>query len=174
MLVTLDTRDGSAADDETPADYRVRRRIVRWPTEALAWAQDAGLVDITTLRLYAGAGGQSAAGGNVTPTEETNVERAPVRLLSPNAGSVFLLSVELPGEVQQLEVAALCEPGAGVRELRLWVDGELWHTWLGDPAGVYRVMWPLQVGEHEFVVEAEGSSGAVRSEPVRVRVEAGS
>ncbi|NLG28098.1 MAG: PBP1A family penicillin-binding protein [Chloroflexi bacterium] len=174
VLVTVDTRDSSAADDETPADYRVRRRIVRWPTEALAWAQDAGLVDIMTLRLYAGLGGQSAQGGDAMPTAAANAEHGPVRLLSPNAGSVFLLSVELPGEVQQLEVAALCEPKAGARELRLWVDDELWHTWPGDPAGVYRVMWPLQVGEHEFVVEAEGSAGAVRSEPVRVRVEAGS
>ncbi len=173
VLVSLDARDGSLAMADTPAAQRITRRLVRWPAEALPWAEEQGLIDATTLRWYAASDEQGdTAGSPRAGSAAAGNDDLTLSLLSPDVGSVYRLSREVPGEAQQLEVAVQCAPGRGAGELRLWVDGDVWHTWASAPSGVYRVLWPLQAGEHAFRVEADVSDGVLSSEMVRIRVEA--
>ena len=156
QLITLDTRTGLLATEDTPESYRLTRRIVRWPTEALAWAEEEGLVDSTLRRIYA----ELAASTGETEQVATLV-LPQLYLLSPDAGSVYRLSSEIPADAQQIEVAAQCDPNLKASSVTLWVDGVLWYTWSEPP---YRVFWPLEEGEHVFWVEAE-----IRSEGVQTR-----
>jgi penicillin-binding protein 1C len=138
-LVELDALTGAPATDETPAERRILRAVTYWPADALAWAVDQGLPLPPEMARDAD-GGLGADNGSQGDGD------APY-LVSPDPRAVYRLSRELPPEHQQLEVAAVCAACAPGDELRLWLDGEVIQVWTAPP---YRMLWPLQEGEHVF------------------------
>ena len=91
-----------------------------------------------------------------------------IRLLSPDPGSTFRLSPELPLEAQAIEVAAEVE--GPFRQVVFYLDG---HPWTEFQAPPYRKMWKPVPGEHEFLAVALDEHGRrVQSQRVRIKVEA--
>ncbi|MDO8562729.1 MAG: transglycosylase domain-containing protein [Candidatus Limnocylindria bacterium] len=103
------------------------------PTEARAWAHDAGL----TLAARAGS-----------------AVNDPLRIVAPAAGSVFWLAPEL--NTQELILRAAATPG--IDRVTFEVDG----TVVGDaPAGDPRLVWALEPGRHTLRVSASLPDGAL-------------
>jgi len=169
-LVALDTRTGEIADGQVPAEYRQLRRVTLWPAEALAWAEEEGLALPPSTRAAIQAAGQ----GQPTQDAQASARLASAEtaarslsLISPDQGSGFQLSPELPAEYQQIEVVASSPPEANVQDVTLWIDGEPAHVW---PAPPYRFLWPLAPGEHEFRVSGRNDQGTITSKPVQITV----
>lgn len=156
-LVTYDARTGKPATAETPVDRRVYRSQTIWPAEVLQWAIDQGLAAAPTEQ-------QHTAG---ISDMETDSSRG-LYLASPEDGSMYRLSTEVPGSSQRLLISAVCElcdPGG---RLLLELDGSRWHEWSSPP---YTVYWPLEVGEHVLSLAYEPPNGTrVESEPVVIAV----
>ncbi|NLG49223.1 MAG: penicillin-binding protein 1C [Chloroflexi bacterium] len=168
-LVAFDTRTGQVADEEVPAEYRQLRRVTLWPAEALAWAEEEGLALPPSVRTAIQAGQGQPAHNAEASAQPNTIEAAtpPLALTSPDHGSGFRLSPELPAEYQQIEVVASSPPEAKLQDVTLWIDGKPAHVW---PAPPYRLLWPLTPGEHEFRVSGRNSQGTITSESVRITV----
>ena len=78
-------------------------------------------------------------------------------LTSPDQGSRYRLSAEIPREVQQIAVAARPPDGVVLREVTLLADGRPLSTLTGSP---YQALWPMTIGTHVFTavgVDVEGN-----------------
>ncbi len=156
-LVTYDARTGERATAETPVDRRVTRSQTIWPAEVLQWAIDKGL--------------STAAPDPRHTASVRDTETAPSRslyLASPEEGSVYRFSTEVPGASQRLLITAVCELCDSGGRLTVKLDGSRWHEWSSPP---YTVYWPLEVGEHVLSLAYEAENGTmVESEPVVIAV----
>jgi hypothetical protein len=154
QLVEIDSSTGRLADENTPPERRVEQVVLDLPAEARPWAHREGLVLLSDL-LAASEGG----GGLDT--------LAPLRIVSPAQGSLYLLDPALDTETQKLLIEAVGD--AGFENVSLWVDGELIGTFDRAP---YQIWWSLVVGAHEVWAEGirEDGERAV-SEVMRFEVE---
>jgi len=78
-------------------------------------------------------------------------------LTSPDQGSRYRLSPEIPRAAQQIVVAARPADGVSLRRVTLLADGHPLATLTRPP---YQALWPMAVGEHVFTalgVDAEGN-----------------
>lgn len=154
QLVEIDSSTGRLADENTPPERRVEQVVLDLPAEARPWAHREGLVLLSDL-LAASEGG----GGLDT--------LAPLRIVSPAQGSLYLLDPALDTETQKLLIEAVGD--VGFENVSLWVDGELIGTFDRAP---YQIWWSLVVGAHEVWAEGirEDGERAV-SEVMRFEVE---
>jgi len=145
--VTMDRRTGRPADVNTPPDDRVERLIVVYPPELAEWAREQGIP----------AGEEAVTGGEGQPV---------VQVISPDPEATYLLSPNLPRELQRLSVRAMVSRDIAWVELR--VD-DVPLARLATPP--YQAFWVLQPGEHRFTAVAQDRSGQEWvSRPVRIRV----
>ncbi|OGO06520.1 MAG: penicillin-binding protein 1C [Chloroflexi bacterium RBG_13_56_8] len=165
----LDAATGLVATADLPEEQRVYRRVTFWPSDALAWAGEEGLIEPS--RELEGEGValviEDRDAGKET-FEKSWFEDSELRLFSPHRNASYMITPAIPIQYQQIEVAGICPSELHLAEVRLLVDGSLWHTWFAPP---YRVFWPLSEGAHEFRLEGISPQQQVhKSEPVRITV----
>jgi hypothetical protein len=88
---------------------------------------------------------------------EPNHPTSQLILTSPDQGSRYRLSAEIPREVQQIAVAARPTDGVVLNEVTLLADGRPLLTLTGTP---YQALWPMTIGTHVFTavgVDLEGN-----------------
>ncbi|MGI6379758.1 MAG: penicillin-binding protein 1C [Anaerolineae bacterium] len=158
VVVAYDRLNGALAGSDTPPERIGHRTVTRWPVEALAWAQDEGL-----LETGRGLGWEESL-------EATSLglaaEEIALRWLRPASGTRYHLASDLPATAQQIELVLAAPSQADELTVR-WND-EVWVTLTDAP---YRVRWQLVPGEHCFVAEMRGAGGAVaRTAPLCIEV----
>jgi len=158
VVVAYDRLNGAPAGSDTPPERIGHRTVTRWPVEALAWAQDQGL-----LETGRGLGWEESL-------EATSLgvaaEETALRWLRPASGTRYHLASDLPATAQQIELVLAAPSQADELTVR-WND-EVWVTLTDAP---YRVRWQLVPGEHCFVAEMRGAGGAVaRTAPLCIEV----
>ena len=160
QLLALDAATGRPAGPDTPPERIVERVYTALPAEAVEWARERGM-DVGYRILDIGNRDQETR--NLKPQTQN-----PLTITSPHQGSVYRLDPSLPREAQRIEIAALAREGVILARVILYVDGEPLASFDAPP---YRVMWPLELGEH--IIAAVGSDSAgnrLESEPVRIVV----
>ncbi len=110
------------------------------PTEARAWARDAGLALATD-----GAG----PGASARPAKDDLL-----RIVSPSAGSVYYRAPELPTQTLVLRAGV----AAGIDRVTFAIDGVVLGDTLGSDAWV---AWDLVAGTHTLRVSARLADGTV-------------
>ncbi len=148
--IAIDTRTGGLAGAGTPGEYVTTQVFLVLPPEAQEWARQNGIPQ-PPGEVMAGPGEAEAA----------------LRVTSPDANTVYLISPRLPIESQliPLRVAAAGE----VRSVTYYVDGAAIETVTNAP---FEAWWMLRTGTHQVTAEARLAGGeVVRSEAVEFRVE---
>lgn len=129
------------------------RRVFPFPSpELVPWMRAAG-IELPPLPPYADV---PVPPGASLPSDKSPADAARAVILSPDGGSTYHISSELPRAQQALifEVAAV----PGVASVRLSVDGTVVAT-LQEPP--YRTAWQLEPGTHRFTAEALAADGSV-------------
>ena len=92
----------------------------------------------------------------------------PLILTSPDHGSRFRLSPEIPSSAQQVLVAARPADGVALRQVTLLVDGQPLATLTHPP---YQALWPMAVGVHTFGVRGiDVEDGEIEGNRVRIEI----
>jgi len=146
----IDKRTGGLAGPGTPGEYVTTQVYLVLPPEAQEWARQNGIPQPP---------GEATAG----PGEAD----APLRVTSPDANTVYLISPRMPIESQLIPLRVTA---AGVvRSVTYYVDGAAVETVTSAP---FEAWWMLAVGTHQVTAEARLAGGeVVRSEAVEFRVE---
>ena len=134
--VRIDRLSGLVAGPNCPEATVEERIYVFWPPEAMDWAREQGL----TLPPTAAC-----------PLHPSDTPASPpvgspgIVLVSPDPNAVYRLSASLPADMQSLQLAARLPGEAAQATVTFYVDsiavGE-------DAEPPYRIMWPMQAGEH--------------------------
>lgn len=151
--VEVDRLSGLVAGPNCPPELVERRVFTFWPPEALDWVRAQGLPEppAAPCPLHTGA--------------SVDVPQAQgLALVSPDPGAVYRLSRALPAQVQALEVSARPVGGVGLVEVTFYLDGNVVGR-VSEPP--YRVMWPMEVGEHRVWAEASLPAGGTLASEVR-------
>jgi hypothetical protein len=180
---TLDARNGLLVGPDCSPEFATRKRYTLYPAEAQDWVRwqhvpqppvaysplcPGQLAEIGDQRLEiggqgAGGRGQEAESGAGAPTAW------PLVLTSPDQGSRYRLSAEIPPSAQQILVAARPADGVSLRQVTLLVDGRPLATLTRPP---YQALWPMKVGKHTFIVLGIDTEGR-QVEGNRVIIEVG-
>ena len=166
-FVAFDAASGAPAGPETPPERRLLRRITLWPDELRPWAEENGL--LSPWEGYALAEKSQSPAPTEAGTEPRFAEmQSPLRLTSPDPYSIFILSEDIPKDVQKLEIAVLASASLRWRYIALLVNGQEWHRWEAPP---YRLLWPLQEGDYILTAVGETAQGETfQSSPVPIRI----
>ena len=175
---TLDARNGLLVGPNCPPEFATRKRYTLYPAEAQDWVRwqnipqspeaysplcPGQLAEIRDQRLEIGgqeAGGRGQEAGSKGQEAGSGVGGPniwPLVLTSPDQGSRYRLSAEIPASAQQILVAARPADGVSLRQVTLLVDGQALATLTKPP---YQALWPMTAGEHAFTavgVDVEGS-----------------
>jgi membrane carboxypeptidase/penicillin-binding protein PbpC len=179
--VALDRATGLPADATTPTARRVERVYWLLPPEYHEWMLAQG-IPIAPPAVQAIAqqalqpapqqssqfAGNNSAAASVYAEEQS---RAPLRLIQPDAFTVYQLHPGLPTASQRLHVEGIVANGVRWAELRLVVDGIT--IAVAPNAARLSAWWEMAAGEHRFWIEGEPDAGSVtmRSEAAPVRVD---
>lgn len=139
--VIIDTDTMCYASETTAQGKRARRVVLNLPPEAAPWARSQGL-----------SLAEDFACEQRVDFFAADVER--LRIIAPDDRSVFQLSPAQPLESQRLRIEAVS--GEPLREVKLWLDGELLAEIEGTP---YIAWWTLSLGLHQVWAEGVADSG---------------
>jgi 1A family penicillin-binding protein len=159
QLFALDAATGQLASADTPPERIVERVYTVLPAEAMEWGRERrmeiGWILKTGSTKHETQDQPPASGSQLVIT-------------SPHQGSVYRLDPTLPLKDQRIEVAARASDGLSVAGLTIYVDGE---PLVGFVAPPYRIMWPLEPGEHIIVAMGYDAMGnRLESQPVHITV----
>ncbi len=148
---------------------RVTQVFRVYPPDALDWAVKKGLVVAPEVDCF----GRPQTTDDRQQTENASnqsavISGAALEIVSPAHNSIFETSVQIPDELQQIEVSARLNQAVKLSDVNLLVDGVTIGNFSSVP---YRALWKLAVGEHTaqaIGVMADGTR--VESEVVRFRV----
>jgi penicillin-binding protein 1C len=149
--VRIDAATGLPAGPETPSERVVEEVFVFPPAEAWEWAWEHGwhLGPTFDAQRSGAADGQLA-------------------IVSPDPGTVYRLSAEVPAAYQAIRVAARPVEGVTVAEVTLYADGEPLATLIAPP---FETFWQLVPGEHVFLARGTHREGnSLESAPVTILV----
>ncbi len=152
-LFALDARNGLLAGPDCPPHLIVQERYTLYPAEALDWAraQNVPQPPRTYSPLCPNVQGTSEfASSSLSP------QPSPLILTSPDQGSRYRLSPEVPPSTQQIVVAARPADGVSLRQVTLLADGRPLATLSGPP---YQALWPMAVGTHVFTALGIDTAG---------------
>jgi len=181
---TLDVRNGLLAGPGCPPEFIVKRRYTLYPAEAQDWVrwqnvpqppeEYSPMCPMGDQRAESGewrveSGDRGAEGPVPAPVPQPLAPRPwPLILTSPDQGSRYRLSPEMPPSAQQILVAARPVDGVSVRQVTLLVDGQALATLTRPP---YQALWPMKVGTHAFTaVGVDGEGERVRGNRVTIEV----
>ena len=85
--------------------------------------------------------------GAYSSSQPPSLPDFPLILTSPDSGSHYRLSAEIPAEAQQIAVSAQSADGASLRQVTLLANGQPIAMLTGPP---YRALWPMVSGMHVF------------------------
>ncbi len=164
---TLDARNGLLTGPDCPPEFTMQERYTLYPAEAQDWVRWQNIPQPPETYSPLCPGDQ-AADDEITPYSLLPTPYS-LFITSPDQGSYYHLSPELPPSAQQVVVAARPVDGVSLRQVTLLVDGIPLAT-LTDPP--YRALWPMELGTHTFTalgVDADGNE----LEGNRVAIEVG-
>lgn len=157
---TLDVRNGLLAGADCSPEFTTQERYTLYPAEAQDWVRSQNIPQPPDAYSSLCPNTQI-----VDASPQTDSNPAPYSLLptsysllltSPDQGSRYRLSPEIPPSAQQILVAARPVDGVALREVTLLVDDQPLATLARPP---YQTLWPMAVGTHTFTavgVNAEG------------------
>ncbi len=147
--VTIDALTGALADESTPPERRLLRRVLDLPPIAHAWARANHLPLLADL-----------------PTPLQAGARPPLQLISPPPNATYRRDPSFPAEAQQLLIEIAAE--SGIAPITIWVDDQPLIT-LYDPP--YRAWWPLTTGHHRIWAAGTGPNGQpITTDPITITV----
>ena len=163
-LFTLDTRNGSLAGPGCPPQFTTQRRYTLYPAEAQDWVRSQNIPQPPEAYSplcpgqKAGSGKQEAGSNPLAPNPQSLAPSPwPLILTSPDQGSRYRLSSEIPQSAQQIIVATRPADGVSLRQVTLLADGRPLAALTRPP---YQALWRMTVGSHTFTavgVDAEGN-----------------
>jgi hypothetical protein len=110
--------------------------------------QIAGIMDPGSENSDQGSGNEFSAPQSLIPN--------PLIMTSPDQGSQYRLSPQIPPSAQQILVAARPADGVALRQVTLLVDGQPLVTLTRPP---YQVLWPMMAGTHTFTAAGADMEG---------------
>ncbi len=157
-LYTLDTRNGLLAGPDCPPQFTTQKRYTLYPAQAQEWARSQNIPQPPETYSPLCPGQET---GNKLLVPSPQVPRpSSLILTSPDQGSHYRLSSEIPPAVQQILVVARPADGVTLRQVTLLVDGRPLAALTQLP---YQALWPMTAGRHVFTavgVDAEGNQVA--------------
>ncbi len=146
----IDTRTGLLADAETPDMYRREEIYLVLPPEARDWAARQGIPPPpdSAVRIEA-------------------VDKAPLRLLTPDPYTLYQISPMTPMDTQRVRLSVVTP--SNTVSVSYWLNDEPLVTVEQAP---FDYWWVLSVGQHELYAWAELDNGeTLQSEAISFRVE---
>ena len=160
-LFTLDTRNGLLAGPGCPPQFTTQKRYTLYPAEAQDWVRSQNIPQPPEAYSPLCPAAQIADGRPQMDNKSTSYSLLPTPyslvLTSPDQGSRYRLSSEIPQLAQQIIVAARPADGVSLRQVTLLADGRPLATLTRPP---YQALWRMTVGSHTFTavgVDAEGN-----------------
>jgi 1A family penicillin-binding protein len=151
---TLDVRNGMLADPHCPLEFTTRERYTLYPAEAQDWVRSQNISQPPDTYSPLCPNAQTVDAG---PTSYSLLHTPYFLLLtSPDQGSRYRLSPEIPPSAQQILVAARPVDGIALREMTLMVDEQPLATLTHPP---YQALWPMTVGTHVFTAVGVDANG---------------
>ena len=162
-LYVLDTRNGLLAGSDCPPEFTTQERYTLYPAEAQDWVRWQNIPQ--PPQAYSPlCPGDQVAGAPTSPI--SNLQS--LILTSPDQGSHYRVSPELPASAQQIVVAARPADGVLLQQVTLLVDGQPLATLAHPP---YESLWPMTVGTHTFTaVGVDGEGNVVEGHSVTIEV----
>jgi len=155
----------------------VYRRYTLYPAEAHEWARRQSIPHPPEAYspLCPGGDEEGAAHGDGSEAEiqgQTGDSRSGslhlLLMTSPDQGSRYRLSSEIPLEMQQVAVKARPADGVAVRHVTLLIDGQP-LAMLSHPP--YSALWPMTPGRHVFAVAGvDGQGNELKGNSVSIEV----
>jgi len=171
-LFALDARNGLLAGPGCPPQFTIEKSYTLYPAEAQDWVRKQGIPQPPAAYSPLCPGEQTADGRRLVdwkngmadsakPTSlpafgSSNPPPSPLILTSPDQGSRYRLSAEIPREMQQIAVAVRPADGIALDEVTLLADGRPLDTMSGAP---YRALWPMTIGTHVFTAVGVDAAG---------------
>jgi len=159
-LYTLDTRNGLLAGPGCPYEFTTQKRYTLYPAEAQEWVWQQGVPQPPEAHSPLCPGVQTADDRPQTDNEPISYSLLPTPysliLTSPDQGSRYRLSPEIPQSVQQILVAARPVDGVVLRQVTLLADGRTLATLTHPP---YQALWSMAVGTHVFTAVGVDAGG---------------
>ncbi|MCP4536327.1 MAG: PBP1A family penicillin-binding protein [Chloroflexi bacterium] len=152
-LYVLDARNGWLAGPGCPPQFAVRERYTLYPAEAQDWVRDQIIPQ--PPGAYSPLCPDQVAGSQ-TPEKGNSPDSAPLILTSPDQGSRYRLSPEIPPATQQIIVAVRPADGVSLHHVTMLVDGQALVTLTRPP---YQALWPMSVGTHVFAAIGIDAAG---------------
>jgi membrane carboxypeptidase/penicillin-binding protein len=147
--IAVDRATGLRATSATPPDRIVERVYTTLPPAAQEWGREQGIQELPAAEA-------SAISHQPSAISDQSVGDPKLKMVGPDAGSVYQLDPALPRESQRIVVSAVAGLGVTLVEVILYVDGRPLARFGAPP---YRVMWQLEAGQHRFWAEAVDASG---------------
>jgi 1A family penicillin-binding protein len=169
---TLDVRNGLLASSNCPPQFTAQERYTLYPAEASEWVRWQGIP--RPPETYSPLCPDSQATRDGLQTTEASVPSfphspsSPLVMTSPDQGSHYQVSPEIPPSAQQVVVAAQPADGVALRQVTLLADGRPLATLTRPP---YQALWPMETGMHQFTatgMDVEGN--AVQGNQVTIEV----
>ena len=174
---TLDVRNGLLAGPLCSPQFTTQRRYTLYPAEAQDWVRWQGIPQppdgFSPLCPGREAGGLAGGGAGELASEGAREQGSegharergsgaavawPLVLTSPDQGSRYHLSSEIPRSAQQVIVAARPADGISLRQVTLLVDGRPLATLSSPP---YQALWKMTVGIHTFAALGVDEDGEI-------------
>ena len=165
-------RNGLLAGSGCPPQFTTQKPYTLYPAEAQDWARRQNIPQPPEVysplcpgeqtadhrRLEGWEDGRMEGWAKSTPPtfQSSNLPIFHLILTSPDQGSHYRLSPEIPQPMQQIDVAARTANGVSLRQVTLLVDGHP-LAMLTDPP--YRALWPMAAGTHVFTAVGVDTAG---------------
>jgi len=158
-LFALDTRNGLLAGPGCPAQYTVQKLYTVYPAEAQEWARRQSIPQppevYSPLCPSPGSGVGDQAIRNQEPGTRGLTPDSLI-LTSPDQGSRYRLSGEIPADVQKIPIAVRPADGINLDHVTLLADGRPLVKLTRAP---YQVLWPMAIGTHVFTAVGVDAAG---------------
>jgi 1A family penicillin-binding protein len=157
-LFALDARNGLLAGPDCPPQLTTEERYTLYPAEAQDWVRWQNIPRPPETYSPLCPNVQTASAEPQTGDPPYPLPPTPYSLIltSPDQGSRYRLSPEIPRAAQQIVVAARPADGVSLRRVTLLADGRPLATLTRPP---YQALWPMAVGEHVFTAAGVGAEG---------------
>ncbi len=166
----IDERNGLLAGPDCPPQYVINKRYTLYPAEAGDWARRQGIPrpprDYSPLCPLEVENTVGVNAGSVVslPADATGG----LVLTSPDQGSQYRLSAEIPKDFQQVLVQVRPTDNVALADVTLMVDERPLLTVTQPP---YRALWPMAAGSHVFTaVGRDGQGGQLFANRVTIEI----